>query len=159
MPRKTLLCLLMLLFSWRSYALAAPDCVTTLSELRTLLGDRRDALQWVETTMDDGKPLLVSIVERHGALALEFIKTGEGLWAEGSGAVCGAGADFEISFGKGQLRMGPASGWLLRSLLGQGGKFTMTRLGADQLRIATSGWSGTFVPKPNQRLLTITPAQ
>jgi hypothetical protein len=44
--------------------------------------------------------------------------------------------------------MGPASGWLLRSLLGQGGKFTLTRLSADQLRIATSGWSGTFVPKP-----------
>ena len=109
--------------------------------------------------MDDGKPLLVSIVERHGALALEFVKTGEGLWAEGSGAVCSVGANFEINFGKDQLRMGPASGWLLRSLLGQGGKFTMTRLGADQLRIATSGWSGTFVPKPNQRVLTITPAQ
>jgi len=24
----------------------------------------------------------------------------------------------------------------------------LTRLSADQLRIATSGWSGTFVPKP-----------
>ena len=149
MPRKTLLCLLMLLFSWRGYALAAPDCVTTISELRTLLGDRRDALQWVETTMDDGKPLLVSIVERHGSLALEFIKTGEGLWAEGSGAVCSVGANFEISFGKGQLRMGPASCWLLRSLLGPGGKFTLTRLAADQLRIASSGWSGTFVPTPH----------
>ena len=149
MPRKTLLCLLMLLFSWRSYALTAPDCVTTLGELRTLLGDRRDALQWVETTMDDGKPLLVSIVERRGALALEFVKTGEGLWAEGSGAVCSVGANFEINFGKDQLRMGPASGWLLRSLLGQGGKFTLTRLAADQLRIASSGWSGTFVPTPH----------
>ena len=160
MKRPLLLAALSMLLSLVSHDVAAaPDCVTTLGELRTLLGDRRDALQWVETTMDDGKPLLVSIVERHGSLTLEFVKTGEGLWAEGSGAVCGAGMDFEISFGKGQLRMGPASGWLLRSLLGQGGKFTMTRLGADQLRIATSGWSGTFVPKPNQRVLTITPAQ
>ncbi len=147
MPRTCLLVLLMLLCSWRSSVLAAPDCVTTISELRAMLADRRDSLQWVETTMDDGKPLVVSIVERHGSLVLVFIKTHEGLWAEGTGAVCSAGADFEIRFAKDQLRMGPASGWLLRSLLGQGGTFTMTRLGANQMRIATSGWSGTFVPK------------
>ena len=129
-------------------ALAAPACVTSLNELRNVLGDRRASLQWEETSMDDGKPLVVSIFESKGALVLEFVKTKEGLWAEGSGAICGAGANFEISFDKNQLRMGPASGWLLRSLLGQGGKFTLTRLSADQLRIATSGWSGTFVPKP-----------
>jgi hypothetical protein len=129
-------------------ALAAPACVTSISELRNVLGDQRASLQWEETSMDDGKPLVVSIFESKGALVLEFVKTKEGLWAEGSGAICGAGANFEISFDKNQLRMGPASGWLLRSLLGQGGKFTLTRLSADQLRIATSGWSGTFVPKP-----------
>jgi hypothetical protein len=129
-------------------ALAAPACVTSINELRNVLGDQRASLQWEETSMDDGKPLVVSIFESKGALVLEFVKTKEGLWAEGSGAICGAGANFEISFDKNQLRMGPASGWLLRSLLGQGGKFTLTRLSADQLRIATSGWSGTFVPKP-----------
>ena len=147
--RPILLVAAWMLLSFFSHGVpAAPDCVTTLSDLRTLLADRRDSLQWVETTMDDGKPLLVSIVERRGVLALEFIKTGEGLWAEGSGAVCSVGVNFEISFGRDQLRMGAASGWLLRSLLGQGGKFTLTRLGADQLRIATSGWSGTFVSIP-----------
>ena len=129
-------------------ALAAPACVTSLNELRNVIGDQRASLQWEETSMNDGKPLVVSIFESQGALVLEFIKTKEGLWAEGTGAVCGSGANLEISFDKNQLRMGPASGWLLRSLLGQGGKFTLTRLGADQLRIATSGWSGTFVPKP-----------
>ena len=129
-------------------AMAAPACVTSINELINALGDQRASLQWEETSMDDGKPLVVSIFESKGALVLEFVKTKEGLWAEGSGAICGAGANFEISFDKNQLRMGPASGWLLRSLLGQGGKFTLTRLSADQLRIATSGWSGTFVPKP-----------
>ena len=129
-------------------AMAAPSCVTSINELRNVLGDQRASLQWEETSMNDGKPLVVSIFESQGALVLEFIKTKEGLWAEGTGAVCGSGANLEISFDKNQLRMGPASGWLLRSLLGQGGKFTLTRLGADQLRIATSGWSGTFVPKP-----------
>ena len=128
-------------------AMAAPSCVTSINELRNLLGDQRALLQWEETSMNDGKPLVVSIFESQGALVLEFIKTKEGLWAEGTGAVCGSGANLEISFDKNQLRMGPASGWLLRSLLGQGGQFTLTRLGSDQLRIATSGWSGTFVPK------------
>jgi hypothetical protein len=129
-------------------ALAAPACFASLNELRKVLNDPRASLQWEETSMDDGKPLVVSIFESKGALVLEFIKTKEGLWAEGTGAVCASGADLEISFSRDQLRMGPASGWLLRSLLGQGGKFTLTRLGSDQLRIATSGWSGTFVPKP-----------
>jgi hypothetical protein len=129
-------------------AVASPVCVTSVQELRNVLGDQRATLQWEEISMNDGKPLVVSIFESKGALVLEFVKTKEGLWAEGTGAVCGSGATLEISFDKDQLRMGPASGWLLRSLLGQGGKFTLTRLGADQLRIASSGWSGTFVPKP-----------
>ncbi len=112
-----------------------------------MMGDQRASLQWEEISMNDGKPLVVSIFESKGALVLEFVKTKEGLWAQGNGAVCGNGANLEISFDKDQLRMGPASGWLLRSLLAQGGKFTLTRLGADQLRIAASGWSGIFVPK------------
>jgi hypothetical protein len=128
-------------------AVASPVCVTSINELKNVLGDQRATLQWEETSMNDGKPLVVSIFESKGALVLEFVKTKEGLWAEGTGAICGSGADLEINFGKDQLRMGPASGWLLRSLLGQGGKFTLTRLGAEQLRIATSSWSGTFVPK------------
>ena len=129
-------------------AMAAPACVTSINELKSVLGDQRASLQWEEISMNDGKPLVVSIFESKGALVLEFVKTREGLWAEGTGAVCSRGEDLEISFDKDQLRMGPASGWLLRSLLGQGGKFTLTRLSANQLRIATSGWSGTFVPKP-----------
>jgi hypothetical protein len=127
---------------------ASSGCIASLAELRKVLGDQRAKLQWEETSMNDGKPLVVSIFEGNGALVLEFVKTAEGLWAEGTGAVCSNGADLEIRFERDQLRLGPASGWLLRSLLGQGGKFTLTRLGADQLRIATTGWSGTFVAKP-----------
>lgn len=131
-------------------AMAAPACITSVQELRNVLGDQRVTLQWEETSMNDGKPLVVSIFESQGVLALKFVKTSEGLWAEGTGAVCGSGATLEISFDKTQLRMGPASGWLLRSLLAQGRKFTLTRLDADQLGIATSGWSGTFVPKSRE---------
>lgn len=148
MSRWHILFFLCLLALGGADAMAAPACVTSINELRNVLSDQRASLQWEEISMNDGKPLVVSIFESKGALVLEFVKTREGLWAEGTGAVCSRGADLEISFDKDQLRMGPASGWLLRSLLGQGGKFTLTRLSANQLRIATSGWSGTFVPKP-----------
>ncbi len=40
--------------------------------------------------MGDGKPLVVSILERNGALFLEFIKTREGLWAQSEGRICRA---------------------------------------------------------------------
>lgn len=97
--------------------------------------------------MDDGKPLLVSILEKDGSLFVEFIKTGQGLWAQSAGVICKSGADMEIRFTAEQIRMGPAANWALRLALGRGGKFTLTRLAPEQLRIATTGWSGTFSPR------------
>lgn len=143
-----LLALLMLLSVFTQDVLAASDCVTTIGGLKTMLGDQRDSLQWVETTMNDGKPLMVSIFEKDARLALEFVKTGEGLWAEGTGTVCRAGPDLEIRFDRGQIRFGPAANWLLRNLSGSGGQFTLTPLGSERLRIATRGWSGSFSPRP-----------
>lgn len=94
--------------------------------------------------MDDGKPLLMSIVQSNGVLVLGFTKTGEGLWAESSSVICGSGGNFEARFSAARIRLGPAAGWLLRSALQRGGKFTLTKLGPGQLRIATRGWSGDF---------------
>lgn len=94
--------------------------------------------------MDDGKPLIVSIFEKSGALSVEFIKTRQGLWAQSFGVVCKTDAALEIRFTSEQIQFGPAAGWLLRSALGNGGKFTLTRLGPKKLRLATTGWNGTF---------------
>jgi hypothetical protein len=112
-----------------------------------MLGDQAFPLKWGETTMTDGKPLLVSILEKKGALFLEFIKTREGLWAESAGAICKTGPDLEIRFTGEQIHLGPAANWILRHALRDGGKFTLTQLGSEQLRIATSGWSGIFSPR------------
>lgn len=138
--------LLCLLLSGPALASAEPGCATTLGELIAMNGEQAFPLKWKETTMDDGRPLLVSILEKNGALAFEFIKTGKGLWAETAGAVCRSGADVEIRFTGEQIHFGPAAGWLLRLLLGNGGQFTLTRLGPAQLRITTRGWHGDFVP-------------
>lgn len=125
---------------------ATPACAATISELGELLGEKALPQTWAETTMDDGKPLVMSIVESDGSLLLGFTKTGEGLWAESSGVICQSGANFEARFSSRQIRLGPAAGWILRSSLKHGGKFTLTKLSSGQLRIATRGWSGEFSP-------------
>jgi hypothetical protein len=61
-----------------------------------MTGEPAFPLKWTETTMGDGKPLVVSISERQGVLALEFTKTREGLWAESTGVICPSGVDLEI---------------------------------------------------------------
>ena len=138
---------LLLLLSLNGEAHASQACAATIRELRAILGDQTFPLKWEETTMDDGNPLVVSILERNGTLLLEFIKTGEGLWAESAGVVCLKGTTLEARFTGDQLRLGPAANWIVRHALGGGGQFTLTKLGAKQLRIATSGWSGNFSPR------------
>jgi hypothetical protein len=125
-------------------AQATPTCAANLSELRLLLGDASFPLVWEETSMDDGKPLVVTIVEKEGSLWLEFIKTREGLWAQSTGLICRAGLDYETHFGPEKIRIGPAANWVMRFALANGGKFTLTRLGANKLRISGGGWSGAF---------------
>ncbi len=97
--------------------------------------------------MTDGKPLNVSIMEKDGSLFLEFVKTREGLWAEGSAVICKSNEDLEARMKKGRVRMGAAAHWILRHAMGQGGTFVLTRLATGQLRIATPGWHGAFAPK------------
>jgi hypothetical protein len=123
---------------------AAAPCAESIAALRNLVADPSFPMTWHETTMDDGKPMVLSIVERDSHLFLEFVKTGEGLWASSASVVCRNGNVLEASFSRHHVTPGPAASWTIRYILGRGGRFTLTRLGADRLRIATRGWSGTF---------------
>ncbi|MBT9540854.1 hypothetical protein [Thiobacillus sp.] len=146
MRRIFILFYLPLLLALNGETQAAPTCAATVGELGVMLGNQIFPLKWEETSMDDGKPLVMSIVENNGSLFMEFTKTGEGLWAESRGVICKTGTDFEARFTGEQIRLGPAAGWILRQALKNGGKFKLTKLGSDQLRIATSSWSGIFSP-------------
>jgi hypothetical protein len=137
---------LCLLCCFGGHAMALPLCATNVSELRLLLADPGFPLVWEETTMNDHKPLRVSILEKDGGLWLEFIKTGEGLWVQSTGLICQVGDAFETHFGPDQIRLGPAANWVLRLAMTTGGTFTLTRLSSDKLRIKGGGWSGTFSP-------------
>ena len=123
---------------------AAPHCAATIEDLRALVADPAFPLKWRETTMDDGKPLLFTLEEKRGALFLEFVKTGEGLWAEGVGIVCRDGTEVVARISREQIRVGPAANGALRYLLSNGGEFTLTKLEAGRLRVETTGWHGTF---------------
>ncbi len=145
--RKYYWLLLSLLLPCVGEAQESRNCATTIGGLRALLADASFPLDWQETTMDDGKPMMVAIREANDVLVLEFVKTNEGLWAASPGEICRNGVDLETRLIGDGIRLGPAAGWLFRSALAGGGKFTLTPLGARRLRIATSGWSGTFSPR------------
>lgn len=147
MRQKYFLFFLSLLLPLNCSAHESQTCAATIGELRLMLGDQTFPLKWEETTMDDGKPLVVSIFEKNGSIFLEFIKTSDGLWAESAGIICKTGTDLETRFTAEQVRLGPAANWIWRSALRNGGKFTLTKLGPERLRIATSGWSGIFSPR------------
>lgn len=124
---------------------AEAGCATTLEELRRLLGDPRFPLTWEETTMRDGRPLVVTLDERPGGLWISFVKTGEGLWAEGLATLCGNAEAMEANLGA-SLRVGPAASWLLRQALQAAPVVRLRRAANGQLQIAAAGWSGGFVP-------------
>ena len=132
-----------------AHAQAPEKCASTMVELKELLHDQAFSLKWEETTMDDGKPLVVSISEKGGVLSVEFVKQTKGLWADISGVICQTDKDLEIRFSAEQIRFGPAASQVLRYVLSPGGKFTLTRIGAKQLRVATNGWSGDFASTAN----------
>jgi hypothetical protein len=148
--RQSFLCALLALgLQTSAHAQGPKKCVSTVVELKQLLNDQAFSLNWQETTMDDGRPLLVTIFEKDGALSVEFVKSTKGLWARIDGDVCKADKDFEIRFTGEQIHFGPAASWVLRYVLGNGGAFKMTRISAKQLRVATSGWDGMFAPVEN----------
>lgn len=140
---------LTLLLPFNCHAQVSEKCASTIVQLKDLLNDQAFSLKWEETTMDDGKPLTVSIFEKNGVLSVEFIKTTKGLWAVIFGVICKTDNDIEIRFTAEQIRFGPAASWVLRFALSNGGKFTLTKIGDKQLRVATTGWSGIFAPMEN----------
>jgi len=147
MPTRSrfLLALTLLCFSSGGAAAEPPQCAASLEGMHRLVGETSFPLRWEEASMTDGKPLVVSILERDGSLFMEFLKTREGLWAEGTVVICTAGAGLEARISR--VRLGPAAHWLVRQAIGQGATFALSRLATGQLRIATPGWHGVFFPR------------
>jgi hypothetical protein len=129
----------------------AADCAATIAQLRALVADESFALEWHETTMDDEKPLVLSVLERDGALFLTFVKASEGLWAEGAAVVCRNGARLEAVLPVERLKIGPAAHWAMRYGFSNGAQFALARIGKENLRVETAGWSGVFTSARSPR--------
>jgi hypothetical protein len=128
-------------------AAATPaSCAIDIPGLRRLAGDPEFPLRWVETGMDDGKPLRLRIEQREGALFWQFDKAREGPWAAGRGMVCLHGARLQALFAPGELQAGPAAGWLLRGTLQRSARFDLVRSSASEMQVGTIGWRGRFAP-------------
>jgi hypothetical protein len=129
------------------HAAAAP-CAQTIDQVRVLLGDATFPLRWQETTMDDGKPLVMTLAEREGGLELSIGKHGQGIWAEGAASICTLEASLEARFTKGKSRIGAAAPWPLRYALRRDARLLLTRLGPARIQVSTFGWHGEFSPQP-----------
>jgi hypothetical protein len=129
--------------------LAAPPCAESIRDLRTLLADPEFPLKWRETSMSDGKPLLLTIFEREGALIVSFEKTEEGLWAEGVSVVCRNGTDYEIRFVNDSVRFGHAASLMLQYSVLNGPPMKFTKTGAEKMQVGLTGWSGEFCSSPS----------
>lgn len=127
-------------------AAAHAECADSIAQLRGLLADSAFPLRWEETGTEDGRPLLVSLDERGGGLFISFAKTGEGILAEGPARVCRDEHRLQARFARGELQLGPAASWLLKTALRAGAAVSLQRTGPAQLRIVTPGWNGEFVP-------------
>jgi hypothetical protein len=147
-PRHLANCVLVAGCAATGAASAEPACATSVRELRALAGDPAFALRWQETSMGDGKPLVLTIAAREGALVLEFVKTREGLWADGPAAICPGPEGLQARFAAGSLRIGPAAHWIVRHSMAAGATFTLRRLPSGELKVATNGWSGIFAALP-----------
>jgi len=143
--RTCIFCVLLLL---AAESFAETPCAGTIGQLRGLLADPAFPLKWYETTMDDGKPLVLTFRERDGVLFLEFVKTGDGLWAEGVSVICRNGADLEARIAAEQIHVGPAANIPARFALLGGGQFLFTHVSVEKMQIAASGFSATFSSHP-----------
>lgn len=136
---------------WTVLALAAPaqaTCVESMAGLRALLAQPSLPLQWTETGMDDGRPLLLSIEQRGNVLHLSFVKSGEGLWADGEVQFCRRGTQVEARLDAQRIRLGPSAPWVLRLTMASGAVFVLTPLADSGLRVETAGWNGRFAARP-----------
>ena len=148
-PRRHFAVLAALVVPLCAGAFEPPHCASSFDELRSLAADPAFPLRWKELSMADGKPLVVTITQRDGSLFLEFVKSQEGVWAQGPAAICATPDGLEARIARSHIRVGPAAHWLLRTSLGEGATFRLRRLATGQLQIGLPGWSGLFAAQPD----------
>ncbi|AGH96666.1 hypothetical protein [Pseudobdellovibrio exovorus] len=121
-------------------------CVRDQKGLRELLGDQNFPAEWIETTADDGKPLMLKMSDRDDRLYFIFDKTREGIWAEGLIEVCSEKDGVVVKISGQDIKLGDKAPRLIRWSMSGGAKFKLKLKEKDKMYVSTLGWSGDFIP-------------
>lgn len=116
-------------------ALAQADCLKTVREVKA----EGVKTRWLETTENDGKPLMISIADGANGLVYSAIKAGAP-WLSGNVSVCRSGGATEITL---KNTKATSNVPLLARLA-----LPSTQSAAivnNQIKLGGAGWGGTFV--------------
>jgi hypothetical protein len=143
--------MLSLIFSVIFQVSASEVCSDDFSAVAEYLGTNHQALVWMETTQDDGKPLFIHLKDENSKVYLVFNKSKEGPWAEGPAKLCRAeGSLVNAKISKQNVKLGSALPTLIRwGFSAAGANFRLLPMGTKEkpeLKISTVGWGGVFVP-------------
>jgi hypothetical protein len=135
MMASTTLKLLVCLFILSDAALAQAKCLQTVSEMKA----NHVKTRWLETTENDGKPLVISI--RDGAKGPVFSAKKAGApWLTGNVSVCRSGGATEITLKNTQATNNVPL--VARLALPSTQSAVIVN---NQIRLAGGGWAGTFI--------------
>ncbi len=124
----------------------ANECVSDRAGLLALVGNPNFSSEWIETTQDDGKPLLIKMVNQKDKLYFIFDKSKEGIWAEGLIKVCKEKEKLIVKISKEDIKIGSVTPWLIRISMRGGAEFKLDLKEKEKMRVSITGWSGDFIP-------------
>lgn len=132
--------------TFASAAETTKPCVRDQKGLRELLSDQNFPTEWIETTADDGKPLMLKMSDRDERLYFIFDKTREGIWAEGLIEVCSEKDGVVVKISGKDIKLGEKAPRLIRWSMSGGANFKLKLKQKDKMHVSTFGWSGDFIP-------------
>lgn len=125
---------------------ADDSCVRDQAGLRTLVQDNNFPTEWIETTADDGKPLVLKMSSREDKLYFVFDKTKEGIWAEGPIEVCKEKDKLLVKISGKDIKVGSEAPRLIRWSMSGGATFRLQLKTKELMHVSITGWSGDFIP-------------
>ena len=143
---KLLLVLIVAFCTFQTVRAADDVCVRDQAGLRQMVQDNAFPNEWIETTADDGKPLVLKMSNKNEKLYFVFDKTREGIWAEGPIEVCKSGEKVLVKISGKDIQVGSKAPRLIRWSMSGGATFRLHLKSKELMHVSITGWSGDFVP-------------
>lgn len=143
---KLLLVLIVAFCTFQTVRAADDVCVRDQAGLRQMVQDNAFPHEWIETTADDGKPLVLKMSNKNEKLYFVFDKTREGIWAEGPIEVCKSGEKLLVKISGKDIKVGREAPRLIRWSMSGGATFRLHLKSKELMHVSITGWSGDFVP-------------